>query len=161
MLCYYEACSVHLWWYFFLQFTSRGDLIWMDAEVEKAHFVTKLETHHLLVLSPVSQLKRNLHEKSSFDQNTLWKMVARENPFSKTINAEHNFLDAIASPRTYPCQWMGQWVGDSFRDSYRIYRACFDTKTKNQIVLGDSFKKIYTLHCISQQQAALRWAEGG
>ena len=49
---------------------------------------------------------------------------------------------------------MGQWVGDSFRDSYRIYRACFDTKTKNQIVLGDSFKKIYTLHCITVHIAA-------
>ena len=36
------------------------------------------------------------------------------------------FLDAIASPSTYHCQWVGQWVSDSFRfvDSYRIFELC-------------------------------------
>ena len=35
------------------------------------------------------------------------------------------FLDVIASPSTYPCQWVSQW-GDSFRfgDSYRISELC-------------------------------------
>ena len=37
----------------------------MDTEAEKAHFVTKLESHHLLVLSPVPQLQRNLHEEDA------------------------------------------------------------------------------------------------
>ena len=42
----------------------------------------------------------------------------------KTILA--TFLDAIASPSTYPCQSMGQWVSDSFRfgDSYCISELC-------------------------------------
>ena len=40
------------------------------------------------------------------------------------------FLDAIASPSSYPCQsvgqWVSQWVIDSFRfgDSYRISELC-------------------------------------
>ena len=38
------------------------------------------------------------------------------------------FLYAIASPSTYPSviQSVGQWVSDNFRDSYRIYRDCFN-----------------------------------
>ena len=40
------------------------------------------------------------------------------------------FLDAIASPGPYPCQWVGQWVSGSviksfrFGDSYRISELC-------------------------------------
>ena len=36
------------------------------------------------------------------------------------------FVDAIASPSTYPCQSVGEWVIDSFRfgDSYRMSELC-------------------------------------
>ena len=36
------------------------------------------------------------------------------------------FLDAIGSLSSYPCQSVGQWVIDSFRfgDSYRISELC-------------------------------------
>ena len=37
-----------------------------------------------------------------------------------------HFLDTIASPRSYPCQSVGEWVINSFRfgDSYRISELC-------------------------------------
>ena len=43
------------------------------------------------------------------------------------INSEDpSFLDAIASPSSYPCQSVGEWVIGSFRfgDSYRIFELC-------------------------------------
>ena len=59
----------------------------MDTEAEKAHFVTKLETHHLLILAPITQLKGNLDEKILFDETlsprcmevyVIWSIVGLE-----------------------------------------------------------------------------------
>ena len=46
------------------------------------------------------------------------------------------FVDAIASPSTYPCQSVVEWVIDSFRfgDSYRIFELC-------ELVLPDREKE--------------------
>ena len=59
----------------------------MDTEAEKAHFVTKLETHHLLIFAPITQLKGNLDEKILFDETlsprcmevyVIWSIVGLE-----------------------------------------------------------------------------------
>ena len=59
----------------------------MDTEAEKAHFVTKLETHHLLILTPIPQLKGNLDKKILFDETlsprcievyVIWSIVGLE-----------------------------------------------------------------------------------
>ena len=59
----------------------------MDTEAEKAHFVAKLETHHLLILSPITQFKGNLDEKILFDETlsprcievyVIWSIVGLE-----------------------------------------------------------------------------------
>ena len=59
----------------------------MDTEAEKAHFVTKLETHHLLILTPIPQLKGNLDEKILVDETlsprcievyVIWSIVGLE-----------------------------------------------------------------------------------
>ena len=47
----------------------------------------------------------------------VWKVCSQWNSlqvFNKYVKLSH-FLDAIASPSTYPCQWVSQWVSDSFR----------------------------------------------
>ena len=33
---------------------------------------------------------------------------------------ESSFLDAIASPSSYPCQWLSEWVSQSVIDSFRF-----------------------------------------
>ena len=42
--------------------------------------------------------------------------------------SQMEFLDALASPSTYPCQSFSQWVIGGFilgnGDNYRVYRAC-------------------------------------
>ena len=62
------------------------------------------------------------------NQFCLQTPLLKELPIS-TIQKEGKmfcFLDAIASPSTYPCQWVGESVSDSFRfgDSYRISELC-------------------------------------
>ena len=58
-----------------------------------------------------------------FRLRKLWLLLRRLLPLQVRRNQEVPFfLDAIASPSTYPCQW----VSDSFRfgDCYRIYELC-------------------------------------
>ena len=46
------------------------------------------------------------------------------------LKSEYYFVNALASPSTYPCQSMGEWVSGSviksfrFGDSYRISELC-------------------------------------
>ena len=74
----------------------------MDTEAEKAHFVTKLETHHLFILPPITQLKGNLDEKILFDETlsprcmevyVIWSIVGLEE--SPSFLLEYISADAI------------------------------------------------------------------
>ena len=59
-----------------------------------------------------------------------WWFNAGTNMMKQCDSTISSFLDAMASPSTYPCQWVSQWVSgsviDSFRlgDSYRISELC-------------------------------------
>ena len=54
-----------------------------------------------------------------------WRLQLRFNSKVATVPQKY-FSDAIASPSSYPCQWVSQSVIDSFRfgDSYRISELC-------------------------------------
>ena len=64
------------------------------------------------------------------------------------------FFDAIASPSTYPPDWVSQSVMFSdFGDSYRIYQACELVTLIIYLDTTNSLQKIYpTLHSSSKIQ---------
>ena len=113
-----------------------GDGIWVSAR-HSIMLVIFCIVHRLLVMSLSSslfirffmsfaQVKAKLHWLHLFDLrfeviNCGDRIYAPASFGShlKLSKGHHinncRFLDAIASPSTYPCQWVGQWVGQWYR----------------------------------------------
>ena len=51
------------------------------------------------------------------------KVIIKTSPL-RQLRICDSFLDAIASPSSYPCQSVGQWVSEWVIDSYRISELC-------------------------------------
>ena len=52
------------------------------------------------------------------------------------------FLDAIASPSSYPCQSVGQWVSQSVIDSFRF---------------GDSYRTSELCELVNNAKTKIEW----